>query len=217
MIKQLIYKELKLVINPFTYSFLLLAGLLLIPDYPYFVAMFYFFMALQINFNMMKESRDMEFSAMLPVTRRDIVLSKFFDVVFIQLLQVIAAAPFALISSLVLYPGGNIVGMDANIAFFGYVFIAFAVFNIIFLPAFFKTGNKIGVPMITAMLGMVAVYACLEVITAFVPALHNNIDGLDSGAVGWRVLVLAAGIAVYIVTLLWAYKKSIKRFDKVSL
>ncbi len=217
MLKQMIYKELKLTINPFTYLFLLLAALMIIPSYPYFVSVFYFFMALQVNFNLMKEGRDMEFTSTLPVARKDIVRAKFFTVILTEVLQLIVAVPFALISSLVINKGGNPVGMDANPAFFGYILIAYSVFNVIFLTGYFKTGYKIGLPMVLGMIGMIIVYAVAELVTALIPWAHNNIDGLSGAGTPVRLAVLVLGIAVYAGTLFLAYKRSLKIFEKVDL
>lgn len=215
--KNLLYKELKLVISPVTYMFCILSGLLLIPSYPYCVGMLYCILALNITLNMARANNDHMFTAMLPVPRNHIVMAKHITVVFIQLLQVISAIPFALISSLVINKSGNIVGMDANFAFFGLTLIEFSVFNIIFLPWYFKTGYKAGMPMLIGSLVYGVSIAFFEILIAVIPVLNNNLDSLNASTFIYQIPVLIAGIIIYFAVIYLSYRLSVKKFEKVSL
>lgn len=213
----LLYKEFKLVVTPMTFFFALLTALILIPNYPYCVGVGYGLLALFITFNTARMNNDHEFMAMLPIPRNDIVKAKFLDAAAIELIMILVAVPFALLSSLLLNKSGNLVGIDANFAFFGYTFIEYAVFNAIFLPMYFKSGYKVGVPMLAGLGGYLIVCLVLEVLTAVVPALHNVLDGTNAAYIGYRVGVCIFGIIVYALTMLSAYKISVKRFENVSL
>ena len=114
--KNLMRKELVLAMHPASVLFLLLSAMLLIPNYPYYVICFYtclgtFFICLTG-----RENRDIEFTALLPVRKTDLVRARVFTVMLMQLAQLVIAVPFAVFSSRV--SAENLVGMDANTAFF---------------------------------------------------------------------------------------------------
>jgi hypothetical protein len=215
--KNLVYKELKLVILPGFYLFMLTGILILFPNYPGVVSHFYALFAVQTIFQTAKVNKDLEFASMLPIPRKSIVLARHFTVAFFQTAFLAATVPFALISSLVISPGGNYVGMDANFAFFGFAFIGYSVYNLIMLPLFFKSGSKLGVPVCLGLLGYVVTAVTLEVLAAVVPALTTNLDSLAPSTFGYQLAVLFTGIAVYVGTLFASYKLSVKNFEKVSL
>lgn len=216
-IGNLIYKELKLVVSPAAYLFPLLAALLLIPQYPYCVGMLYFFFGIQISFQMAFANKDNEFTAMLPIPRRQVVVSKYITVILIQFLQILIAIPFAVLTSFVVNPSGNPLGMDANTAFFGLTLIEYSAFNAIFLPGYFKTGYKMGIPFVLGLTAFFITALAIELIIAFVPALKSALDGIGGDYFVCHLLTLLLGIAVYIITLALSYKKSVKNFEKVNL
>jgi hypothetical protein len=86
--KNLLYKELKLVIPFPVFLFSLLSALLLIPSYPYVVGMMYFMFGVQIVFSLQRANMDQEFTMMLPVPRNQIVLCKHITIVFLEAVQI---------------------------------------------------------------------------------------------------------------------------------
>ncbi|MCX5774891.1 MAG: ABC-2 transporter permease [Firmicutes bacterium] len=215
--KNLLYKELKLVVVPGTYFFALCGALLLVPAYPYFVGVSYCIMSFLISFAAAQANKDHEFTAMLPIPRDQIVLAKHLTVVFVELLTLAVAVPCAFITSLVLNPGGNIVGMDANFAFFGLTLIEYSVFNIVFLPGYFKTGYKTGFPMLFGLISYVSVAVIFEVLIAVIPVLKTNLDSLNPATFGYQFIVLGLGIIAFLITTFVSWKVSTKKFEKVSL
>lgn len=215
--KKIILKELKLVLNPAVYLFAFLAALLLVPNYPNAVCMIYFIFGVQIIFQLANSNRDIEFTALLPIPRSAIVFSKHFSVIFLQLLQIAFAIPCALISSLLLYKSGNPVGLDANAAFFGITLVGYAVFNIVFLPLFFRSGHKIGVPIVLAIFCYALTVLGLELVIAYIPCLGASIDGLNPDTLMYRLAVLIIGIIVYFAGALFSFRISVKSFERVNL
>ena len=99
--KNLMRKELVLAMHPASVLFLLLSAMLLIPNYPYYVMCFYtclgtFFICLTG-----RENRDIEFTALLPVRKTDLVRARVFTVMLMQLAQLVIAVPFAVFLSLI--------------------------------------------------------------------------------------------------------------------
>ncbi len=213
----LIRKEITLVISPFVYLFFLCSAMLLIPAYPYWVGMFYCLLAVQITFSVLRANKDQEFTAILPIPRKHVVFSKCFDVIFIEVLQIIVAIPFAIISTFVLYPNGNLVGMDANFAFFGFVLVVYTVFNLIFLPWYFKTGYKVGIPFAIGLVGYLVCVLVIEAVVNLVPQLKLVLDGHDASTMVYRLIVLVGGILIFIFGNMFVYKISNKNFDKINL
>lgn len=215
--KNILYKELKLALHPVLYLFALTSALLLAPGYPYAVGMIYFIFGVQILFQTARANKDLEFTATLPVPRAAIVLSKHLSVMLLEILQLLIAVPFALVSSLVLNKGGNAVGLDANFALFGVTLAGYSVFNLVFLPLFYKTGYKLGVPFVLGIISYGIFAALVEIVIANVPALKSNLDSLNPDTFVYQIPLLFAGILIYTASLYLSYKVSVKNFEKISL
>lgn len=219
-LKKLFKKEWQLSLKPvagnyFIIFYWLLAFTLLAPNYPYCVAFGYCLIGIPNLFTLYKANKDLEFNAMLPITRAEIVKSKFLSVILIEMVQILIAIPVAILSALVVNPAGNSVGLDANFTLFASTLIEFSVFNIIFLPQFFATGYKVAVPTIWAFVGYLLTLGIFEALIAIIPTLNMIFDGYVY--IGAQLGLLAVGIAVYCVTIFVAYRLSVKNFLKVNL
>ncbi len=215
--KNLFFKELRLVVTPGTYFFALCAALILVPAYPYAVGMSYCLMSILINFGAARANNDQEFTAMLPIPRSRVVLAKHMTVFITELMTLLIAVPCALVSAFVLNPNGNIVGMDANMAFFGFTLIEYSVFNIIFLPWYFRTGYKTGMPMTVGITAYLLTVVGFELMVAFTPGLSAVIDSLHPTTFVYQGVILAAGLIVYLLVSIITYLLSVRNFAKVSL
>lgn len=215
--KNIILKELKLTTHPAVYLFSIMSLMLIIPAYPYTVGLSYSLMAIFLVFSMARADNDHEFMAVLPIPRRHIVGSKFFAVSFIQLVQLIVAIPFAILSSCVINKGGNIVGMDANFSLFAITILGYALFNFILLPKFFKTGYKAGFPVLLAVVSYIIFIAAIEVVIALIPPLKNTLDSLNPSTFIAQIGLLLASIVIYLLSLWGTFKISCKNFEKVSI
>ena len=69
--KTLLYKQLRLVCQPMTLVFCLFGVMLLIPAYPYTVMWFYVMLGLFFSFLNGREQKDVYYSALLPIRKRD--------------------------------------------------------------------------------------------------------------------------------------------------
>lgn len=211
--RNLLYKEFHLAIHPMFFLILLFGGLLLIPNWIYFLAVMYFlFIAVPNIFNLGKAQNDIGFSAMLPVRRNDIVKARMLSVIIFEVLQIIVAAIFAVIN-LAIYPAGNFL-LDTNATYIGCVFIMYAIFNIIFFPMFYKTAYKVGMPVILANIAALVFATGIELLNVFVPwfRIFDGKEHLEA-----QLPVLAGGIIIFVLLNALALKMSVKRFDKVSL
>lgn len=221
--KRLYWKELKLNVRLPLYLLCALGAMVLIPNYPIIVGVGYSVFQVFLYMQFMRENRSQEFSATLPVKRNDIVTSTTLVIVTLQMMTTLVVAVGAAIvrtavalGSLV-YQEGNVVGLDANLTFLGVALLCLAVFNLIFIPKFFKTGYKYGVPILLGLVGFCAVYMPLEIIIQLVPTLRGALDGYDVAMIWARIVVLIVGAMVYGALTFAANRLAQKNFEKVSL
>ncbi len=213
--KNLLYKEFKLVLHPGFYLVILTAALLIIPSWIYFVAMSYiYFIAISNLFGLSKTNNDTAFSIMMPVKKTDVVKARIISICFLELLNVVAAIPFAIINFM-LYKGNNAL-MDPNLAFFGLVLIMYGIFNFMFFPSFYKTGYKLAWPLIKAMIIAVLFSAVVELLVFNIPFLHEALDSINPDMLIWKFLTLLAGIIIFVISNIFAFKLSAKRFERLE-
>ncbi|MBN2354403.1 MAG: ABC-2 transporter permease [Spirochaetales bacterium] len=214
--KNLLYKEFKLAVHPSMVIFLFFGAFLLIPSWPYFIAFGYLFIGIMNMFIVGRANQDVFFTAGLPVRKSDVVRARVLVIVLFELMQIAAAVPFACLNPLI-NPHGNMAGMNPNVAFFGFVFMMYAVFNFVFFPKYFKTAYKVGGAVVLGVLAVLVFLGAVETAVHLVPWLNTNVNAVGAGRLPGQLLVLAAGIAVYALVTRLAFKRAAARFDKVDL
>ena len=210
----LLYKEMRLVAHPTSIVFAFLGCLVLIPAYPYSVVFMFGCLAPYITFVNARETNDAWYTAILPATKRESVLGKCLLIVSMQLFQLLFSIPFALLRH-ALHIENNPVGLDATLAWYGFGLIVYAVFDLVFFPAFYKNGYKAGKAFIFASIPMVLLMFTVEVV-AHIPEL-SWLDSYQPQHMLMQMPVLAVGILCYTVFLFLAYRMSVKRFNRVDL
>ena len=112
------WKEWRLSMSPVPLLFLLLSGLILIPNYPYYVTFFYNGLGIFMLMQSLRENRDTAYLMLLPVTKVEMVRARFRTVVQLELLQALACVPFMALRASYGHLN-NAVGIEANTAFLG--------------------------------------------------------------------------------------------------
>ena len=214
---KLLRKDLKLNMHPALYLFALLGAMILIPNYPYIVGIGYTIMHVMVYLQFVNENRSQEFSATLPIKRSDIVSSTTAVFAVCQLSNVAVAAICAYPSALINPNGGNFVGLDANLTFFGVALACLGLFNLVVIPRYFKSGYKYGATLVIGLLSFVALYLACEVPIQAIPALSKSLDGYDAAYVWARLTVLLAGVMMYCVFTYLANRIATKKFERVNL
>lgn len=217
MIIDLLRKEFKLSLHVTSYLFLAFGLMLLIPSYPYYVAFIYTCLAVFFTFLNCRENHDIFFSSTLPVKKSDIVLARCLSTAAIQVLTLIVAVPFAIIGIKINPVGYNEVGIEANVAFFGIAFVMLAIFNLVYFPNFYKTGSKIGKPLVLASIPTAIFVIAAEVAIQVVPSLKASLDTTEPALVVKQIPILIAGMVIYALAMLLAYKLSAKKFEQVDI
>lgn len=214
----LLMKELKLGVNPFFYVLPLLTGaLMLIPAWLYLLVLLYFCWITVPNLlGGYKSQNDLIFSRMLPVAKKDIVKSKVAVIVILELLHIVLAVIFGMIS-VRLYPDLTYFFFAPTIGFWGIAFAMLAVFNIILITMYFKTAYNYGAASIVSILGAMLFAGGAEWLGIQNDFVYNLFKGAGADQLGLQLAILFAGIALFIAFTLVAYVIAAKRFEKVEI
>lgn len=212
--KNLFFKELRLAAHPTLFVFNALGVLVIVPNYPYGVIFLFGCLAAFISFQYGRETNDVYFSALLPVTRREIVQSKLLLCVLAECVQLLLSLPLAFVRPL-LFPQGNAAGIEANVAFYGFALFAYAAYNLIFFAEFYKTAYKAGISFVKAFIPVAVVILAMETL-AHVPALAW-LDGLAGRDLLLQTPILAVGALAYLLCNVFALKIAAERFGRVDV
>lgn len=214
--RELLIKELKLALHPTAIIFLSFVAMVMIPNYPYEVN--YFYTTLGIFFICLngRENKDIYYSMLLPIRKKDIVKARFGLICGIELLQLLLTVPFVILKT-ILTPIPNQVGMDANVAFFGIGFLLFGIFNLTFLTSYYKDVNQVGRSYGISSI-LIFVYMAIEIVLVHaVPFLRDYADTIDPQYMGSKVIVLLVGCLFYAIFTWLAYLKSVRLFEAFDL
>ena len=213
--KALLYKTFRLACHPMTLVFLFFGGMLLIPSYPYTLAFFYVMLGLFFTFLNGREQKDIYYSALLPIRKRDTVRASVLFVLAVELASLLIAVPFAVLSVRINPLGGNTVGLEANTALFAAALLLYAIFNGIFLPAFYKTAYKVGVSFLKAIIPVSVVMIACEALPHF-PGMTWLEDCTAAGQLRLLPLLLTAAV-IYGTGLYFTYQKAAQNYERVDL
>lgn len=215
--KDLLYKEFKLAKHPTMYLFLFFGVMLLIPSYPYYVAFFYTCLAVFFIFLTGRENKDVYYTVCLPVRKRDIVRARCAMVAIFELATLLIAVPFALLSMHINPNGGNAVGIEPNVAFFGLSLLLFAIFNPLFFTIFYKNAYNAGRAFLWGSSAVFLFIFLAEGALYASPVLKAYLDTADAAMQLRQLPVLLGGMLLYVLSWLFTCKRSIALFERVDL
>ena len=216
--KNLLIKEFKLATPVLTYLFIGFALMTFLPGYPILCGAFFVCLGLFQGYQINRDSNDILYSVLLPVSKRDVVKAKYLAACTLQM----AAFALCIICTLVrmkfmadepIYTTNVLMG--ANFVYLGFVLLIFMAFNMIFLGGFFKTAYGIGKPFVTFIVINFIIIAIGETLH-HLPGL-GWLNALDFSFVGAQIAVLVGALAVYIFVTLVSCHKSSSRFEKIDL
>lgn len=214
--KALLKKEFGLTGAMITYLFVFTAAMAMIPNYPILVVTMIVSIGLIVTFQEAREARDIDYFAILPIRKREIVKAKFLFVMSIQglvflLLVAIVVCRTTFLGHMQVYLENPL--MNANAAYLGYTLVCFAMFNSFFLTPFFKTGYSFVKP---GIFFFTAEFVCIGIFEA----LHHiaPLAALNAATVNFlQIVVLVTGILLYACMTMVSYHVSANAFGKVDL
>lgn len=214
--KNLLYKEFSMALHPTAIIFLTFSAMMLIPNYPLYTVFFYSTLALFFICLTGRENKDVFYTMLLPVSKRDIVKARMAMAVIFQLLQAVLIVPFMFLRAR-LPIGANAAGMDANAAFIGLSLVMLGFANLVFFTSYYKDVNKVGKSFLLSSAVTFGFILVAEASAHIVPFVKNNLDTTDSENMPYRLVVLAIGIVVYAILTYTAYRISADRFEKQDI
>ncbi len=213
--KLLIKKEFFLGWKWYNYLFFIFPVMILIPNYPLFTGMIYVFFFVTTLFPAFLSNNDYKFMSGLPIRRKDIVFSKYFDVLLGQSGTLILSSIMILIKVFAMKET-DIPLMDPNFAFVGMTLIEYAVFNLIFMPTYFSD-LKLSKSILLSLSGFFISIGILELLVQVVPSLKTVLDTLDVAYIGWRIGVLVGGVVIYAGGSFLAFRLACKKFFRYNM
>ena len=205
--KQLFYKELKLCLPVQVPLFFLFAAMLLIPAYPYLVACFFTCNSIFYLFNQSAGNNDLLFTALLPVSKAQVVKARVRFTVMIEMIMFLLLVPMIFVNHR-LNPQGNPAGTDGSLTFLAAVLVLFTVFNAVFIPAFYRDETKSGKNFLVSTVsvfvwiilweGFMITAAAAKDAVPFFRWAAENLDAFPSTAEAWRTQLVALGVGALI-------------------
>lgn len=216
--RNLLIKELRLSASPLAYAFIAFGLMFFLPGYPILCGAYFSCLGIFQSFQYAREANDLVFSALLPVSKRDVVRAKLLFSCAIQVgsLLLMALATAVRMSALADAPAyrANAL-MNANPFALGMALLIFGLFNLVFVAGFFKTSYALGKPFVSFCVVAFLVIGIAE-------TLHH-IPGLEAlNAFGLSHLplqlgLLAAGLACYILLTGHALARAAASFETTDL
>lgn len=216
--RNIMLKEMKLSASPLSYLFILFGSMFFLPGYPVLCGAFFTALGMFQGFQYAREANDIEFSALLPISKKDVVKGKYIFVCFIEacsltLMLISAVIRMTALSDSAVYRSNAL--MNANLFALGCAMILFGLFNTIFLGGFFKTAYNLGRPFIAYIIVAFLAITVFEALHHFPGLEALNAFGFEH--FGLQLILLLAGLAVFAVMTLLSYRKACADFEKIDL
>ena len=213
-----IYKELKLSASLISYLFIAFGLIFLLPGYPILCGVFFVTLGIFKSFENYVETNDIIFSALLPISKKEIVKGKYIFVCLIELCSLLIMGVIVILRGTifidtVIYQ--NNMMMNANCFALGVAFILFSLFNLIFVDGFFKTTYKKMKPFVIYMIIVFIGIGIAETLH-HIPGL-NFLNAFENEYIKFQILSLIIGIIFYVLVTYFSYRKSCKSFEKINL
>ncbi|MEC0242358.1 ABC-2 transporter permease [Paenibacillus dokdonensis] len=214
----LVMKDLKLGVNPMFFVFPLLMGaLMLVPGWLYFLVPMYFcWITIPNMFGQFRSQNDLIFTSMMPVTKKDMVKARVFVIVILEVLHLVIAMIYGMIT-IRLYPHLTYYFFAPHMGFWGLCFVMLAIFNMIFIPMYYKTAYKFGGAATASIAGAMLFGGVAQWIGIQSSFVYDIFNGTGAHNMALQVSILIAGIVIFIAFTMIAIRIAVKRFLKVEI
>lgn len=216
--RDILLKECRLSASPLSFLFIPFGLMFFLPGYPVLCGVFFVTLGIFQSYQNAREANDMVFSALLPISKRDVVKGKYLFTCAVELCAMLLMATAAVVRMTVLadstvYRSNAL--MNANLFALGMAFVGFGLFNLIFVGGFFRTAYKFAGPFVGYIIA-VFLMICIAETLHHVPGLaFLNAFGTEHFAV--QLLLLGIGATFYLAVTVLSCKKACKRFEKIDL
>ena len=211
-------KEMKLSASPLSYIFILFGLMFFIPGYPILCSAFFVTLGIFQGFQYAREANDIEFSVLLPISKKDVVKGKYMFVCFIEACSLVlmlasTITRMTVLSDSVVYRTNAL--MNANLFALACALVIFGLFNVIFLGGFFRTAYNQGKPFITYIIAVFLLIGLFEALHHF-PGLEI-LNSFGSDHIGFQLMMLVSGLLIFLIMTGLSYKASCRNFELIDL
>ncbi len=215
---KIMLKEMKLSASKLSYVFILFGWMFLLPGYPVLCGAFFTTLGIYQSFQNTRETNDILFSALLPISKRDVVKGKYVFVCFIEMCSILLMAISVILRMTVfadspVYRSNAL--MNANGFALGMAWVLFGLFNAIFVGGFFRTVYQIGKPFIIYIIVNFLVISVAEAMHHFSGLSGLNAFGTDE--FGLQMGMILLGIVIYGALTYGSFRKSCFRLERIDL
>ncbi len=226
--KNLLYKEWRLCMNPQTWIFLFFGLFAIIPQYPLSVLPIFLMSCVSTLIVNGKDANDIFYTASLPIKRDDVVKGKVLFFASLEVVFVLIAGIFIFLSYFLMKNGvfknddgsiytNNITSMNPNIAIIGVYFLTFGIYNIIFCPWWYKNPDKFTAPFFVAMIVGACVSSFFGSALIYIPKMGEYFNNVTSENWYIQLIFTLSSFVIFILLNLLTIKLSQKRFSKVDI
>ena len=214
----LLLKDLKLCVHPAILLLPFLFGaLMLIPGWIYFIVIMYFFWITAPNlFNQFKTQNDLLFTAMMPVTKKDIVKARVSLIIILELLHILIAMIFGLFT-FYLYPDFTYYFFAPHLGFWGLCFVMLAIYNLFLIPMYYKTAYKSFAAQLTAIIAAIVFAVIVQWVGIQNAYVSDIFNGSGTANFALQSCILFVGIAIFFASAWIGYLIAVKRFKRVEI
>jgi len=216
--RNLLMKEMKLSASILSYLFIAFGMMFLLPGYPILCGVFFSCLGIFQGYQNAREANDLVFSALLPVSKQDVVKGKMLFACFIELCT-LALMAIAMLLRMTVFTDSVVYRMNAlmnaNPFALGVAFLIFGLFNLIFIAGFFKTSYKLGKPFVTFIIVAFVAIGIAEALHFF-PGLEA-LNAFGTEHLTLQLSLLVAGVLCYIILTWLALRSSMASFEKTDL
>ena len=220
--KHLLYKEFKLSVPLLSYLLIvLLAMSAFSPAFPSFVPLLYMgatYTFLFIGMNKTTTTNDLYYTCTLPIRREDVIKARVGTLTVIQFVEIFLVFAFMSVSTFLFDANASMqvsINMRQPIALLAVYLVSYSVYDIIYLPWFYKNGKSIIANMLVGILSTSIVAAGLT-IGLFFAAKDPLTIGHPNANYFLQFGLLLGAIAIYIGVKVLVIKLSTKNLKKLD-
>ena len=226
--KHLLYKEFKLAVPPLSYLLIvLLAMSALSPAFPSFVPLLYMgcsYTFLFIGMNKTTTTNDLYYTCTLPIRREDVVKARVATLTVIQAIETALVFAFMSVATFLFdaqsVKAGNdsmqvSLNMRQPIALLAVYLISYSVYDLIYLPWFYKNGKSIIANMLVGILATAVVAAGLTISLFFLAGEQLTVGGAKANYLLQAGLLLVS-IGIFICVKVLVIKLCTKNLKKLD-
>ena len=220
--KHLLYKEFKLSVPLLSYLLIvLLAMSAFSPAFPSFVPLLYMgatYTFLFIGMNKTTTTNDLYYTCTLPIRREDVIKARVGTLTVIQFIEIFLVFALMSVSTFLFDANASMqisINMRQPIALLAVYLVSYSVYDIIYLPWFYKNGKSIIANMLVGILSTSIVAAGLT-IGLFFAAKDPLTIGHPNANYFLQFGLLLGAIAIYIGVKVLVIKLSTKNLKKLD-